>query len=140
MNKKQVRAIYTDTTIRVYQAFRKQIAVPALRAGTFVEPFKMSRMTWIKPSFCWMMYRCGYASKEDQEMVLAIDIDREGFDWVLRNGVLASHVQTSGVSHESWKESLINADVRLQWDPERDIYLEKMTGSGRSRLACRATL
>ncbi len=54
MNKfprRQIRARYTETTIRVYQAYSPAIAEPALRAGTFVPPFKRERMTWIKPSF-----------------------------------------------------------------------------------------
>jgi hypothetical protein len=38
-------------------------------------------MTWIKPSFLWMMYRCGWATKPGQERVLAIQITREGFEW-----------------------------------------------------------
>jgi hypothetical protein len=31
-------------------------------AGTFVAPFSRDRMTWVKPSFRWMMYRSGDAS------------------------------------------------------------------------------
>lgn len=48
---KQIRAVYTDSTIRVYQAYGDAIADAALAAGTFVPPFKTERMTWIKPSF-----------------------------------------------------------------------------------------
>jgi len=68
-----IRARFDHDTIRVYQAYRRDIAHAALNAGTFVAPFSMTRMTWIKPSFNWMMYRCGHASKEDQEVVLAVD-------------------------------------------------------------------
>lgn len=31
--------------------------------GTFGNNFKMDRMTWIKPSFLWMMYRAQDAKK-----------------------------------------------------------------------------
>ncbi|WP_209018579.1 DUF4291 family protein [Endobacterium cereale] len=32
----------------------------ALDKGKFGPPtFSLNRMTWIKPSFLWMMYRCG---------------------------------------------------------------------------------
>ena len=51
-----VRAAYTAETITVYQAYGPQIADPAVRAGTFVPPFSRDRMTWIKPSFGWMMH------------------------------------------------------------------------------------
>ncbi|MDR7325687.1 hypothetical protein J2S44_005937 [Catenuloplanes niger] len=52
---RQVRAVFTDRTITVYQAYSPEIALPALAAGHFVPPFRPGRMTWIKPSFRWMM-------------------------------------------------------------------------------------
>ena len=70
---RQVRAKHDDETLVVYQAYSPQIAAPAVAAGTFVAPFKRDRMTWIKPSFLWMMYRCGWATKPGQERVLAVD-------------------------------------------------------------------
>ena len=74
MQQREVRAVYTDTTITVYQAYSAEVASPALSAGRFVPPFKRERMTWIKPSFLWMMYRCGWATKPGQERVLAREI------------------------------------------------------------------
>ena len=45
---RQIRASYTDATIRVYQAYSDAIAEAALKHGTFVTPpFRMTRMTWI---------------------------------------------------------------------------------------------
>jgi hypothetical protein len=73
---RQIRARYTDDTITVYQAYAPEIAVPAVAAGRFVAPFKRDRMTWVKPSFLRMMYRCGWASKPGQEHVLAVEITR----------------------------------------------------------------
>ena len=62
---REIRALYSDTTIRVYQAYSNEIADTAIRNGTFISPpFKMGRMTWIKPSFLWMMYRAGWGFKE----------------------------------------------------------------------------
>ncbi len=68
---RQIRACYTADIITVYQAYSPQIAAAAVVAGRFVAPFKRDRMTWIKPSFLWMMYRCGWATKPGQEHVLA---------------------------------------------------------------------
>ena len=34
--------------------------------------FKPDRMTWIKPSFAWMLYRAGYGSKHGQENILKV--------------------------------------------------------------------
>lgn len=40
-------------------------------------------MSWIKTNFLWMMYRCGWCTKKNQERVLAVRITREGFDTIL---------------------------------------------------------
>ncbi len=126
MLEKQIRAVYDQQTITVYQAYRKDIAEPAVKNQKFVPPFKMERMTWIKPSFLWMMYRAGWATKEGQEHILAIKIKREGFEWALANCCL-SHFDSSIFStNEDWKNKLLNSPVRLQWDPEKDIHLQNL--------------
>ncbi|HUQ61720.1 DUF4291 domain-containing protein [Lentzea sp.] len=109
---REIRADYDDQSIVVYQAYSPVIADPAVAVQRFVPPFKMERMTWIKPSFLWMMYRCGYARKEGQERVLAVRITREGFDWAVANAV----------------ESTIGGkpQVRVQWDPERGLHHEAL--------------
>ncbi|QDY09369.1 DUF4291 domain-containing protein [Micromonospora sp. HM134] len=84
---RQIRARHSATTVTVYQAYPPDIAVPAVAAGRFVAPFKRERMTWIKPSFLWMMYRCGWATKPGQERVLSIEITRAGFEWALGRAV-----------------------------------------------------
>jgi hypothetical protein len=85
MLEKQIRAVFDEQTITVYQAYRKEIAEPAVVNQKFVPPFKMARMTWIKPSFLWMMYRAGWATKDGQEHILSIKIKRSGFEWALAN-------------------------------------------------------
>lgn len=81
----------------------------------------MERMTWIKPSFLWMMYRCGWAEKKGQERVLAIDVKRKSFDYLVRNAVISSYNKNLEIAKEEWKEAIANSDIRCQWDPERDI-------------------
>ena len=48
---RQIRARYTAETIRVYQAYSPEIALPAMAAGRLVAPVRRNRMTWIKPSY-----------------------------------------------------------------------------------------
>ena len=64
---RQVRALFDDETVTVYQAYSSSIAGPAVEAQTFVAPFKTDRMSWIKPSFLWMMYRSGRATTAHKE-------------------------------------------------------------------------
>lgn len=118
----QIRAVYTKDTIRVYQAFCKEIAIEAVKKGTFGQHFSMNRMTWIKPSFLWMMYRCGWAQKERQEHVLAIELKRTAFDYMVQHAVLSTYRRDCGMSESEWKMLIKQSDIRCQWDPERDIW------------------
>lgn len=123
---RQIRAAYNDKTIRVYQAYSDAIADSALEHGTFVAPpFKMERMTWVKPSFLWMMYRAGWGHKDDgQKRILAIDMTREGFDWALAHGCPSR--PEPGMSREEWDLVKSRSPVRIQWDPGRDLLLRPL--------------
>lgn len=118
---KEIRALYTEHTIRVYQAYNKYIANEAVENGTFGRNFKLERMTWIKPSFLWMMYRCGWGTKENQEHILAIDIKREAFDFIVKNAVISTYSENMDVSYTEWNEKIKRSNIRCQWDPERDL-------------------
>ncbi|MEU2122220.1 DUF4291 domain-containing protein [Nocardia niwae] len=124
---RRIRAVYDEHTIVVYQAYSAEIAEPAVAAGTFVAPFRRERMTWIKPSFLWMIYRCGWASKPGQERVLAITITRSGFEWALAHACLSHYERTLFPDREVWAERLRASPVRLQWDPERDLALRPLS-------------
>ena len=113
----EVYAQYNAKTIRVYQAYKPAIAQEAVRLQTFGENFSRTHMTWIKPSFLWMMYRCGWCEKKDQEMVLALDIRREIFDDLLRQAVLTHPAKD--MDGTVWRQTLDISPVRVQWDPER---------------------
>lgn len=118
----QIRAVHTDTTVTVYQAYTPSIGIPAARDGRFPAAWKRDRMTWIKPSFLWMAYRCGWGLKEGQETVLAVEISREGFVWALRNACLSHYVRGLHLDRAAWQRELKRAPARVQWDPERDLY------------------
>lgn len=123
---RQIRAAYDERTIRVYQAYSDAIADAALARGTFASPpFSMNRMTWIKPSFLWMMYRAGWGYKDaGQRRILAIDISREGFEWALEHSC-PSHPAPS-MSKDDWAKLKTASPVRIQWDPERDLHLQPL--------------
>lgn len=120
--KKEIRAVYTTDTIRVYQAYNKAIASEAVQKGTFGDKFKLDRMTWIKPSFLWMMYRSGWGTKENQECILAIDIKREAFDYIVQNAIESTYSDEMHMTYIEWREQIKKSDIRCQWDPERDLY------------------
>jgi hypothetical protein len=123
---REVRAAFDAETIVVYQAYPPAIADAALAAGTFVAPFKLDRMTWIKPSFLWMMYRSGWATKSGQERVLAVRVSRTGFETALSRSCLSHFDPAIHESERDWSERRDATDVRVQWDPERSLRLERL--------------
>lgn len=123
MTYRQVRAQFTDRDITAYQAYSPEIAEAALAAGTFVAPFSRGRMTWIKPSFLWMMYRAGWGSKPGQERILAVRIRRDGFEWALAHACLSHYEPGTCDNPKHWADRLRASPVRIQWDPERSLSL-----------------
>lgn len=127
MSCRHVRASFTDRTITVYQAYSPQIADAALAAGTFTAPFKRDRMTWIKPSFLWMMYRAGWAARPGQERILAVEITREGFEWALGHASLSHYDREVHASQAEWLAQQQRSPVRVQWDPDRSLSLAPLS-------------
>ncbi|MFF3380822.1 DUF4291 domain-containing protein [Streptomyces sp. NPDC002680] len=105
----QIRADYDAQTIVVYQAYAPAIADAALQAGRFVVPFSFHRMTWIKPSFLWLMHRSNWGRKPGQERVIAVRMTREGWEEALSQAVLTT----------ADPSAMAQAAVHVQWDPER---------------------
>ncbi len=66
---KEIFAQYDKQCIRVYQAYNPMIAKEAITLQTFGEAFHINRMTWIKPSFLWLMYRSNWGTKKNQECI-----------------------------------------------------------------------
>lgn len=115
-----ILAQYDDESVIVYQAYKPEIGRFAARHGYFGGDFSFTRMSWIKPNFLWMMFRCGWGTKELQETTLAIRLKRQAFDEILRQAVHSSHVPEVYGTEEEWKKAVATSNVRLQWDPDHD--------------------
>jgi hypothetical protein len=117
---RHILAQFDEQSIVVYQAYRPAIGHYAAKHGEFGGDFSFSRMTWIKPSFLWMMFRSGWGAKVGQEVTLAIRILRNGFDTILSEAVPSSFDPDSYASREAWRSAVQASSVRLQWDPDHD--------------------
>ena len=117
----EIRADYDRDTIVIYQAYSPTIADAALSVGRFVSPFSFHRMTWIKPSFQWLMHRSNWGQKSGQERVLAVQMTREGWEKALSLAVLTSFEPDAFASPDDWAARFAVARVHLQWDPERSL-------------------
>src|SRR5262249_12251622 len=92
-----------------------------LEAQRFVTPFSFNRMTWIKPSFLWLMHRSNWGQKGNQERTLAVRITRTGWEKALSLAVLTAFHRGVYSSPEEWRERIEQAHVHVQWDPERSL-------------------
>jgi len=148
---KQVRAVYNNDTVVVYQAYNADIATEAVRTQRLdSSPLYHvgTRMTWIKPSFLWAMYRSGWSYKDiNQAHILKISMSRAGFEEILKMAsVNGYHTQPPDTAIKSTKKARTQlhaksedaltdttdrptqegAAVRVQWDPERGVNTEKL--------------
>ncbi|WP_299459132.1 DUF4291 domain-containing protein [uncultured Microscilla sp.] len=120
-NKYEIRALYTPEHIALYAAFSSSIANVALKSQQLLPPFSYDRMTWVKPSYLWMMYRSDWAQKDNMQRILRIWIKRTDWELALKEAILTTpeaHVYNDA---KKWRKQLDKARVRVQWDPERDI-------------------
>jgi Domain of unknown function (DUF4291) len=122
----EIRATFDAQTITVYQAYDPAIANPALQQQKLVPPFLYGRMTWIKPSFLWMMYRSDWARSAGQTRILGIQILRKNWDAALTEAVLSTPEPDIYPDAKAWRAALTRSRVRVQWDPERSLRTQKL--------------
>jgi len=102
------RGEWDEEGIFVYQAFKDSIADWALEHQIFGGPdFKPVRMTWVKPSFAWVLYRSGYGRKHNQTRILKMKLSHESMAGLLSNC--------------QCKHGGGGSKGRVQWDPSRDL-------------------
>ena len=103
-----ILAQYDEESVVVYQAFNEKIASYVCQHKTFdgCQHYNPKRMTWIKTNFLWMMFRSNWATRPNQERIVAIWLRRESFEKYLEWSQIKG--STRG----------IQGTVRLQWDPD----------------------
>ncbi len=119
---RHIMAHYDTESVVVYQAYRPSIGKYAVQHQRFGGDWSYNRMSWIKPNFLWMMYRCGWAQKPGQEVVLAIRMQRAGLDQILAHAVHSSFNRHVYADRDVWKQRVASSSVRLQWDPDHDPH------------------
>lgn len=116
----------TDELV-VYQAYKPTIAQYAVENQCLGgNEFSYARMSWIKPNFLWMMYRCGWGTKENQERILALWLSRAAFEEILAQAAFSTFAASGCATHEEWKQELATKRVRLQWDPDHGPHGNKL--------------
>jgi hypothetical protein len=125
---KLIHADFDDSGVYVYQAFKPQTVQIAAGLGTFGKGFGFDRISWIKPSFGWVLQRSEYATKHRMEGIARIKISHAGFLEMLNQSVEAHWNVALFPVEDAWKSALNQSDVIHQWDPERDMIGRRMEG------------
>jgi hypothetical protein len=124
--RRQILAAFDDRGIIVYQAFQPDTVLEAVRLQAFGKGFGLDRMTWIKPSLGWMLYRSGYASRDRQQRIAQVTITHDGFRTMLADAVPSSYERDLFASKSDWSIALKRGQARYQWDPDRDLSLRPL--------------
>merc|ERR1711974_584072 len=80
--------------------------------------FSTSRMSWIKPSLGWVLYRSGYGYKPSQNRILKIKVPHLALAEILSQCQCVDTNKATRSTHDGESGS---GNGRVQWDPERDV-------------------
>lgn len=106
-------------SVVVYQAYRPEIGEWAVRHGRLDGPhFSLTRMSWIKPNFLWMMYRSGWGTKAGQEITLGLRLRRAFFERLVHEAVASTFTASDFARRDDWDAAVARSQVRVQWDPD----------------------
>lgn len=78
-----------------------------------------------------MMHRSGWATKENQERILAIRLKKSDALKILEEAVLSSFSTDSYKDEGQWKAKMAKSEVRVQWDPDHAPGKTFLSASGR---------
>lgn len=118
---KHIIGQFDEEKIIVYQAYNHVIADFAVKNKYLGgSSYSYTRMTWIKPNFLWMMFRAGWATKENQERILAISLGRIQFESILASAVHTTFKRGIYPDEDAWKQAMARSEVRIQWDPDHN--------------------
>ncbi len=123
---RHVLAQFDDESVIVYQAYRAEIGNFASSNGYFGGEFSLSRMSWIKTNFLWMMFRSEWGTKSSQEVILAVRIQRSAFDLILKSAIHSTFVPQVYSDRKAWQSAGKRSDVRLQFDPDHNPHGQKV--------------
>ncbi len=113
----------TDRAAAQWIAARGRLAGPG---GEAAPGFSFERMSWLSPSFTWMMRHSAWASAPGQEAVLAIWLRRDAFDAILAGAAHSRYVEAAYPSRAAWQATADASDVLVQWDPDYPPYGPKL--------------
>lgn len=116
-----VRATFDSDVVVVWQAHSHEVADAALRAGRFGgKAWRTDRVTRFRVSLPSLLARNGWATREGRERILAVRLQREGFDTMLRQAVHAGYEPEIYATRNTWHLATRYGHVVVAWHPDVD--------------------
>ena len=125
--RRQIRANYGDSTIRVYQNMDNRGADHFLGSYSLPKSFYGKSRVWIKPSLLWTMRRSQWGTAEGRERIVAVDILRSTFESLLFRSHLIDPI--IGINYDTEERFCHDTEVNpnyVQWDPDKNLSGERM--------------
>ncbi len=130
---RRINAYVGDGTLVVYQAFNPGIAQAAVENQAFGGGgYRYERMSWIKTSFLWMMYRSNWANAESQKRILAITLRQTDFDSILGQMAWASFDKGVYKDEAAWRNDLRSEAGPFTMGPRPRSLRQAFTTAGYS--------
>lgn len=125
---RQIIGYEEEGGVYLYQSFDAATAAYAVVRQKFGgTSYDFAETAWMTPSFLWMMDYSGWSSKPGKNRVLAIQISREGFEEILREGVYDKFNEDMYDEESVWREAVQNSDVRIEWDNDYNVKGKKLS-------------
>ena len=106
-----IYADYDEEGVFVYQAFKPKIVAHAVQLGTFGKGFGLDRITWIKPSFYWVLRRTKYGTKNRMKAIARIKITHRAFLEILNQSIETHWDEQRFASEFEWQSALSQSDA-----------------------------
>lgn len=116
-----IYAEHDEEGVYVYQAFKPKTVEFAVKNGTFGKGFGLERLSWIKPSFGWILRRSKYASQHRMTAIAKIKLHHWAWLEILNQSIPTHFDDRIFKNEDDWQRALNASSVIHQWDPERDL-------------------
>jgi len=112
----QIRARFNQNRVTVYQGHTPEIAEASIEAGRLMVPTNTTGNLWITMSFLDAMRDSDWAMRDGQHRILALNMSREGFEWILSQAAPGHFDPAKYTTVAQWERAVVHSPVRIQWD------------------------
>ncbi|MFW5748764.1 MAG: DUF4291 family protein [Chloroflexota bacterium] len=120
----RICAHYDDASVVVFKAWDADTVDWAAATGTLEGTVGYAAVTdtlWFTPSFLSVMYESRWLTEPGSDRLMAIVLERIGFDAMLLKAVHADYRDDLYSGEAGWRAMMESSWVRLRWLPDRGL-------------------